>query len=90
VDSADKADLEMVFSTGSPQASSGTSSHYNFETGQWTYGTVHARDYGSTQMQLIDPKTKVIVYSDQRPYAGSSAVSRILEELRKRIEERKE
>jgi hypothetical protein len=90
VDSSDKADVEMVFVTGSPNGSSGSASQYNYETGQWSYGTVHSTDYGSTQMQLLDAKTKEVIYSDQKPYSGGRAVSRILEDLRKRIEEQKQ
>jgi hypothetical protein len=87
VDPSEKADLEIVLLTTSAQGSSGSASQYNQATGQWTYGTVHAVNYGSTQIQLLDPKTKEVIYSDQRPYAGGRAVSHILEDLRKRIEE---
>ncbi len=90
VDSCEKADLEMVFFTASPQASSGTTSHYNYETGQWTYGTSNSVNPGSTQMQLLDAKNKELLYSDQRPSAGKRAISRMLDELKKRIQEAKQ
>jgi len=88
VESPEKADITMIFSTSETPSTTARTSHYNQDTGQWSYGTANVSGSGFTHLDIVDAKTGESLYSDVRQWRGfSSATKHIISGLEKRMEE---
>jgi hypothetical protein len=92
VDSSDKADIVLVLSITAGEDSSGRTKTYdpkaNNGYGGWKYGRIDSSSPGYTYITVKDAKTGDSLYADSRQWTSfSSATRKLIQGLRKRIEQ---
>lgn len=95
VDSKEKADLVIVFTLGyshSERENSDFVSLHNSSSGANTFGWVPSGTstitWTWTQLRLVDPNTRAVMWADERVWLRKhSATDELMEALRQRVEE---
>ena len=87
VTAKEDADVVLILSDKVPQHTSGTTSSYDYKTGTWQQGSVNANTAGYTYISVTDNKSGETLFSDEKAWGYKSATRKIIDDLRKRIEE---